>query len=308
MVTRGIDRIKVSVRDMAESLAFFRDTMELAVVGQDRLDGSQFGKLWDEPPFTSVEAAWLKNNEQSTAIELIQVSPHSGAFIRQDARPYDWGLFDVAFRAKDIDEVYAELKKQGYDFLSAPVVYTADWVNLTVKEVILISPDRMPIALIERLSGDKPVIQGRFGTMVDAAQFVPEMEDAVRFYTEILGYNCFFDKQLADGLVDELLQLPPGTRSRMALLVQGGTQTPAVELVVTSAAAESLAGVVSPARTGLFALSFETDSLSELLARCQAAGYPTVGGPIELETGIHGRARAAVVRGPNQVLLEFFEK
>lgn len=308
MVTRGIDRIKVSVRDMAESLAFFRDTMEMSVVGEDSLDASLFGKLWGDPAFTSVKAAWLKNDEQSTAIELLQVSPHSEAFIRQEARPYDWGLFDVAFRAKDVDEVYADLKKQGYGFLSAPVVYTADWVDLTVKEVILISPDRMPIALIERLSGDIPVIQGCFGTMVDAAQFVPEMEEAVRFYTEILGYTCFFDKQLADGLVDELLQLPPGTRSRMALLVQGGTQTPAVELVVTSAAAESLAGNVSPVRAGQFALSFETDNLAELLTRCEDSRYPTVGGPVELETGLHGRARTAVVRGPNQVLLEFFEK
>ena len=307
MVTKGIDRIKISVRDMEESLTFFRDTMEMSLVREAKLDAAPFGELWDDPSITSVRAAWLGNDEQTTLIELVQVSPHSGRFTREEARPYDFGLFDVAFRAKDIDSVYSNLKGRGYEFLSAPVTYTADWVNLTVKEVILVGPNRMPIALIERLSGEKPVIHGRFGTMVDAAQFVPEMEEAIRFYTEVLGYTCFFDKPLAEGLVDELLQLPPGTKSRMALLVQGGTQTPAVELVQTSAPAQSLSGVTGPSRYGLFALSFESSDLTALLARIRETGYGTVG-PVELETGVHGRVQAAVARGPNQVLWEFFEK
>lgn len=307
MVKSGIDRIKISVSDLGASTAFFRDTMEMQVAAEAELDSGAMQALWNLGGGTTARAAYLKNSEQTTMIELIQFSPNTGRAIREGARQHALGIFDVAFRAGDIDAVYRDFTSRGVEFVSEPVVYTADWAKVTVKEVIFFGPDRMPVALIERLSGAKPVIEGRFGTLVDAAQFVADMEQARPFYTDILGYTCVFDRDLPDGLVDPVLDLPPGTRSRMAFLLQPETGTPAVELIACAPPGESLADVIQPSNLGLFGLAFEVDSLNALTERISAAGYRTVSGPVEMMLPERGAVRSLVIEGPNRALLEFFE-
>jgi catechol 2,3-dioxygenase-like lactoylglutathione lyase family enzyme len=308
MVKDGIDRIKISVSDMEASVGFFRDTIEMSVVGQETLDAAAFQALWRLPAGTTARAVYLRNDEQSTAIELLEVKPHSGRYIREGARMYDYGILDVAFRTKGLDAVYENLRKEGFRFQSAPVVYTADWANVTVSEAIVIGPDLMPVALIERLSEPKPFIRNRFGTMVDVAQYVPDIGVCAPFYTDILGYTSVFDRDLPDGLIDEVVGLPPGSRSRLNLMYRTGTKTPAVELVQSSVTGRSLAPVIGPASYGLFGLAFETADLPGLLGHVTAAGFEVAGGPVTMNVGLHGPVTAVVVRGPNQVLLEFFSR
>jgi catechol 2,3-dioxygenase-like lactoylglutathione lyase family enzyme len=259
------------------------------------------------PGLSGARAAYFRHPEQTTLLELIEFAPHTGRFIRAAARHHDLGLFDVALRARNIDAIYADWKARGIEFISAPVVYTADWAKVTVKEVILIGPNRMPIALIERLSEPKPVISGRFGTLVDCAQFVSDWQGALAFYTEQLGYTNVFDRDLPDGLIDGVLDLPPGTQSRMAFLVMPPTATPAIELIRCTPPGASLAEVIRPENIGLFGLAFRVADLDQAIARSRGAGWPVVGGPLETENPVRGRIRAAVVSGPQRALIELFE-
>lgn len=307
MVINGIDRIKISVRDLADSVMFFRNTMEMSLVAELQLEAASMQRLWNLPAGTTAKAAYLKNEEQPTLLELIEFEPNSGAYIRSDARNYDLGLFDVAFRAKNIDSIYKDLMQAGVEFVSRPVVYTADWANVKVKEVILIGPNRMPIALIERLSEPIPIIKNRFGTMVDSAQFVDDVDHVSAFYTEVLGYTSVFDKDLPEGLIDEVLDLPADTKSRMAFLLKPDTNTPAVELIRTSAPAKSLADKITPTNLGLFGWAFEVDDLAAFGEKVRAAGYLVMSGPVEMTVGAHGHINAVTVEGPNRMLLEFFE-
>jgi len=308
MVKNGIDRIKISVSDMVASVGFFRDTLEMTVVGAEFLPPAAFQGLWGLPDGTAVRAVYLRNEEQSTAIELLEVRPHSGRYIRDGARMYDYGLLDVAFRAKGLDRIYADLVSRGVRFQSPPIVYTADWAKVTVSEVIMAGPDLMPVALIERLSEPKPFIRNRFGTMVDVAQYVHDMDACNPFYVDILGYTSVFDQELPAGLIDEVVGLPPGSRSRLNLMYQPETKTPAVELIHCSSPGRSLAPVIGPASYGLFAMSFETADLRALLAAVRKAGFEVLGGPVETTCLLHGPITSATVRGPNGVLVELFSR
>jgi catechol 2,3-dioxygenase-like lactoylglutathione lyase family enzyme len=109
MVKNGIDRIKISVSDLAASVAFFRDTLEMNVVGEEALPSGAFQRLWGLPDGASASAVYLRNEEQSTAIELLEVRPHTGRYIRDGARMYDYGILDVAFRTKGLDAVHADV-------------------------------------------------------------------------------------------------------------------------------------------------------------------------------------------------------
>jgi catechol 2,3-dioxygenase-like lactoylglutathione lyase family enzyme len=308
MVKNGIDRIKISVSDMVASVAFFRDTLEMNVVGAETLNALAFQQLWGLPEDTTARAVYLRNEEQSTAIELLDVRPNSGRTIRDGARMYDHGMLDVAFRTRNLDAIYHELRERGVRFQSPPVVYTADWAGVTVSEAIMIGPDRMPVALIERLSEPKPFIRSRFGTMVDVAQYVADMDACAPFYVGVLGYTSVFDRELPPGLIDEVVGLPPGSRSRLNLMYQKDTKTPAVELIQSSAPGRSLAPVIGPASYGLFSMSFETADLDGLLDAVTQAGCQVIGGPSETACLLHGPITAATVRGPNDALLEFFSR
>jgi catechol 2,3-dioxygenase-like lactoylglutathione lyase family enzyme len=186
------------------------------------------------------------------------------------------------------------------------VTYTADWASVTVSEAIMIGPDQMPVALIERLSEPKPFIRNRFGTMVDVAQYVADMDACGPFYVGVLGYKSVFDRELPPGLIDEVVGLPPGSRSRLNLMYQTDTQTPAVELIQSSAPGRSLAPVIGPASYGLFSMAFETADLDGLLGAVTRAGFEVMAGPVGTSCLLHGPISAATVRGPNGALLEFF--
>jgi catechol 2,3-dioxygenase-like lactoylglutathione lyase family enzyme len=140
------------------------------------------------------------------------------------------------------------------------------------------------------------------------AQYVPSMEACAPFYTDICGYTSVFDAELPQGLIDEVVALPRGSTSRLNLMYQTHTKTPAVELIQCSAPGRSLADVVHPSNIGLFAMAFETGDLGALVARVTEAGYGIAAGPHAYEAPPHGRVTAVVVRGPNDVLLEFFSR
>lgn len=308
MMQNGIDRIKISVSDLDASVAFYKEILEMEVIDQMALDASLMARLWNLPEGTTATAAYLKNDQQSTMLELIQFTPTASTFIRTNAANYDYGLFDVAFRANDIDAIYAELREKGYEFISEPIVYTADWVNVTVKEVVMIGPDKMPIAFIERMTEPKPKFEGRFGDMPDSAQFVEDVESVSTFYTEVLGFKKVFDQDLPDGLIDGILDLPEGTKSRMTFLVHPEAKSPVVELIKTSAPGKSLADVCHPPNIGLFAWALEVDDLEATRTKVEAAGFKALSPPVKMTVGGHGDIRAITIQGPNGILLELFDK
>jgi catechol 2,3-dioxygenase-like lactoylglutathione lyase family enzyme len=308
MIKNGLDRVLISVQSMEESLAFYRDLLRMTVVTDDSLPSQAVSRLWRLPEGTRARSVLLRMEEQITLLELIEFQPHSGEFIRSRAKTYDYGLFDVAFRVKSVDAAYQDLKARGFDFICPPTIYNAEWTKVTAKEALMIGPNRMPIALIERLSEPKPVIKGDYGVMVDSAQFVDDMGEVTRFYVDVLGLNKFFDQPLPAGLIDDVVRLPPGTKSRMAFVIKPGSNAIFLEFLQTTAKADYLAPVATPPNIGLFSIALETTDLAALTKKILDAGFPVLSGPTEIARGSYEKIRAITVAGPSQVLLQFYEK
>ncbi len=110
MIDKGIDRIKISVWDMAESLAFFVDLLETKLVAEAELDAAAVGSLWALDWVDRTHAACLQNAVQSTMIERLNVGPNTGRFIRRGAKNFNRGLFEVAFRVKGVDKTCVDLR------------------------------------------------------------------------------------------------------------------------------------------------------------------------------------------------------
>ena len=306
MINNGIARILVSVSDLDKSVEFFRDFLQLSVVADYHLDSNTIERLWNLPQGTTGRAVCLKNNEQTTLIELIEFQPNSGKCIRS-GNTTDYGLFTIAFRAKNVDAIYDRLQQQGYQFICPPVTYTPTWVPVTVKETIAIGPDETPIVAIERLTEPKPAIEGDFGVMLDVSQVVEDMEEITKFYVDILGLNKVFDRVLPSGSIDDILNLPKGTESRMAFINQPESNNPALEFIQCSVKGKPLADVAKPLYLGLFAIAFAVEDLSALIQKLQANKIEILSEPVEISILESKRAKAIVVEAPNGVSIQLFE-
>lgn len=297
----------ISVRDMDESLAFYRDWVEMEVVADRSLDPDTIQQIWNLPNGTKARAVFLKNKEQSTVVELIEFQPHSGKTIREVARLWDYGIYGIAFLVKDLDKTYNDLTKKGFTFVSSPVAYSPAWVPFDVKEVILNGPNEMPIAHIEILGSSKPEIKGDYGKIIDSAQIVEDMDEVIRFYGDILGLTLQGDFKLPRGLVNDILTLPPETDVRIAFFNKDGSEVPVVECFELSLKGKSLAPVARPPNLGIFMICFETNDLSGLIEKFNRKNVNIISGPVEMEVAPHGMIKTITVEGPGKVMIEFCE-
>ena len=307
MIKNGIARILISVCDLNESVKFYRDIFQMSVVGEYSLDTNTIEQLWNLPPETTGKAVCLKNDEQTTLLELIEFKPQSDRYIRPGGNTTDYGLFTIALRAKNVDAAYASLKQKGYQFICPPITYTPSWVPVTVKEAIMVAPNETAIALIERVSEPIPEFNGDYGIMLDTAQVVENIEEVTKFYVDILELNIVFDQVLPAGMIDNILNLPTGTESRMTFINQTGSKNAALEFIQCSVKGKSLANVAKPPNLGLFAIAFVVDDLSALIQKLQANNVKMLSQPVEISSNEQERARAIIVEAPNGVNLQFIE-
>ena len=300
----GIKRICVSVSELEKSLAFFTGEMELTEVCRGRLDEQTVAAVYGLGS-SAAEYAMLKNEEQPTLLQLICFTNTPKRPIREGRPSWDFGYYDVAFRAKDNSWAYEHFRDLGYDYYCPPTRYVADWINLDVLEGVLKGPDAMPMALIERLKEPIPRFEGMFSIFTDVAQTVASGEEAARFYEGVLGLSKVFDEELPDGLVDDIVGVPHGTHTRM--LMFAGGNTPITECLEYSIKGRPMSDVAKPENVGVFATAYETEDLYALLERCAAAGFETAVPPLRLRLEPYGEIRLARVNGPSGMSVELFQ-
>lgn len=300
----GIKRICVSVSELEKSLAFFTGEMELTEVCRGRLDEQTVAAVYGLGS-SAAEYAMLKNEEQPTLLQLICFTNTPKRPIREGRPSWDFGYYDVAFRAKDNSWAYEHFRDLGFDYYCPPTRYVADWINLHVLEGVLKGPDAMPMALIERLKEPIPRFEGMFSIFTDVAQTVASGEEAARFYEGVLGLSKVFDEELPDGLVDDIVGVPHGTHTRM--LMFAGGNTPITECLEYSIKGRPMSDVAKPENVGVFATAYETEDLDALLERCAAAGFETAVPPLRLRLEPYGEIRLARVNGPSGMSVELFQ-
>lgn len=300
----GIKRICVSVSELEKSLAFFTGEMELTEVCRGRLDEQTVAAVYGLGS-SAAEYAMLKNEEQPTLLQLICFTNTPKRPIREGRPSWDFGYYDVAFRAKDNSWAYEHFRDLGFDYYCPPTRYVADWINLDVLEGVLKGPDAMPMALIERLKEPIPRFEGMFSIFTDVAQTVASGEEAARFYEGVLGLSKVFDEELPDGLVDDIVGVTHGTHTRM--LMFAGGNTPITECLEYSLKGRPMSDVAKPENVGVFATAYETEDLDALLERCAAAGFETAVPPLRLRLEPYGEIRLARVNGPSGMSVELFQ-
>lgn len=302
----GVVRICISVNDLAKSLGFFTNMLEFTQVGSGMLTADVVSALYGLEG--EARYAIVKNEYQSTTLQLIEFDARTGACIRTDRPSWDPGYFDVAMRCDNNAAVHKHLTKLGYTYYCEPHEYTAEWSGSTVSEAVLCGVDDVPTTMIESVSEPRPEFDGLFKNMTDIAMCMSDLDASDAFYVGVLGLEKAYDEMLEDGLVDSILSLPEGTHTRMVYYSDPGGNTAVIEGLQFSIEGTSMADVAQPQNAGIFAMCYEVEDLEATMQKATDAGFTAHGEPVEHVLAVYGTVRSVLVDGFDGALAELFQR
>ncbi len=140
---KRVNHTGISVRDMARSLAFYRDLLGLELIFDSDVD--------DVPPLNAVvgmdnargRVAWLRAGD--TMIELWQWDHPEGRPLPDDYRPADKGVTHYALETDDVDGLYRRIVDAGFHANTEPLdlgLHKTTYVRGPDDEIIEILEDR----------------------------------------------------------------------------------------------------------------------------------------------------------------------
>jgi catechol 2,3-dioxygenase-like lactoylglutathione lyase family enzyme len=150
------------------------------------------------------------------------------------------------------------------------------------------------------MTANAPAVTGIFHAVV----MVSSMDEALRFYRDLLGMRVTFDAQHDSASLELLLQMPSPKVRSVVVACPDGTE---IELAM-------FLDPTSPRRfprrfdePGINLLSFRVHTIEALVARIEAAGYRFTSAVVSQPLADGAIAKVAVCRGPDQVAITLTE-
>ena len=141
----GLDHVSVTTGDIARSLAFYRDLLELPVRSVGELSGEEVERITGVPGARLLSADLDLGHGQ--VLELLEyVGAADGGALALD-RP---GSGHIGLTVDDVDAVHHKLVDAGWTVTSAPVELTepGDWFGARCMTVL--DPDGVAVEMVER--------------------------------------------------------------------------------------------------------------------------------------------------------------
>jgi catechol 2,3-dioxygenase-like lactoylglutathione lyase family enzyme len=145
------------------------------------------------------------------------------------------------------------------------------------------------------------------GEVHHVALCVRDLERSVAFYSDVLGFRKSLDIRLEDpDRNTRLLEAPPGTQARSAMLRKARSTVGQIELIQFAPPLAAPAGPPPTGTPGVLLLSFEVtgEELDAIHARLLARGIRCHGKPEAIDIPGYGRIESLVFRDPDGVMLE----
>ena len=148
MKTTGVSHIAIGVRDMARSLAFYRDTLGFEVVRDEvqATHGTVLPALYKTAHAERRVATLYWNRVKGGAFLVLSEhadKPVSGEPIKLD----EVGIHHVGFWVEDLPAVHDALKAKGVEFVVEPTVVKVQ--DGTFHSAFLLDPDGILLQLDE---------------------------------------------------------------------------------------------------------------------------------------------------------------
>jgi catechol 2,3-dioxygenase-like lactoylglutathione lyase family enzyme len=137
---------------------------------------------------------------------------------------------------------------------------------------------------------------------------VSSLEETIRFYRDALGLHLALTIDQQGEPFSSLLGAPPETRLQFALLTSGAGWVGKFEFMqLTLPQAEPTRAHNDGRHTGYWMMSVQTENLTILHQRAEAAGAQILRAPMTVDRPFVGRTRAMILRAPGGERLECWQ-
>jgi lactoylglutathione lyase len=142
----GIHHTGLHVRDLARSMAFYRDLLGLRVLAEREARADYVGEVVGYPGAT-IRMAWLRHPDGGPIVELLQYVDPAGKPV--DTATPNPGTAHLAFSVPNIQATFDRLRAAGIAFKSAaPVAITAG-ANRGGYAAYFTDPDGITLELLQ---------------------------------------------------------------------------------------------------------------------------------------------------------------
>lgn len=314
----------LSVTRLEEALAFYGDTLGLAVADERTLSGPEFEAYWGVSPGTAARCAFLGYGPDPVGrIQLLEFTGADRQQIRAPGIKRATGLFNLNIYTRNVQDSYAVLKAQGFEFWSTPNHINFGPAVGEAMEFAFEGPDGVVINLVELLTKDPDTMIGHlyqfvngygrtpagFTPVATTAHTVRDMQKALDFYYGPLGMQLFSDSVIDNATANQMVNLPADARTH-SVLVQGAHEYGKIALAapLNYTVPDLVPAAVAP-NIGYLAQSFAVPDLAETAEACAKLGAEVFSPLQQIDLPGRGECLAMLVRNPGSgALQELFQQ
>jgi catechol 2,3-dioxygenase-like lactoylglutathione lyase family enzyme len=317
----AIRSVTVGVSNIDVALGLFRDAMGLQVEYDDRdLDLTE---AWMLPHGTRTRVVELScGGYEYGRLRLAEFRPSSSVRVRDEFgggpdAPSDIGPKAIDFYVRprvDMAQTLDELSAAGAVAQTRPITYEVG--TLVSEEAVVAGPDGVPMLMMRAVRHPPSSLrQGgptcSFSEIPTISIIVGDLEESTAFYEEVLGYARGTDAPIKAELQRAVAELTgvPSTTEIYLRLVRNPAQASGKILLIRfrGPAQRRLQGRMRPGNLGISLYSCEVEGLDTLKRAIEVAGQNVLSGPTRFSLG-GKKGRVMLAQGPDEVLLEFFER
>jgi catechol 2,3-dioxygenase-like lactoylglutathione lyase family enzyme len=300
--------VVIAVRDLAATQTFYEQGIGLQCVDVTDVVAADTRQLWGLDERLMRAALLAKLGEPVGMIELIEWEGVTLEPIRDQRRPWDYGLLSLNFRAGEMEQAIARLSSLGATLVSAPQTYAVAEGRI-VHEVMIHSPSGERHTILQIGDANDQATHPIADAVATVGMIVPSLAEARAFYSDVLGMSVGLELDGTGEPFSTLLGSSPGTRLQLLLLTSDGNWVGKFEPIQLTLPGEDiqprdLSERANGRFTGYWMVSLLTRDMATLAARCREAGVPILGGPMPVDRPFVGRTQSMVIRAPGGVLLE----
>jgi catechol 2,3-dioxygenase-like lactoylglutathione lyase family enzyme len=223
----------------------------------------------------------------------------------QQALPTDPGAVELILHVRDLDPVYAAVKKRGAQILSrngSPV--KIDSPMGSARALLIRDPDGYLVRTIE-VPASQAVLSGNVQAGTSLGVAVKDLDETVGFYRDVLGFEVTGDESFASNpAMADLVGAPPGSEYRSASATFPGETDARIEFYDWKGMGRTPFQLRVP-DPGAGGMVMGVKNLDAIVATVKAEGLATVTpDPIWFTPTI----RDIFVKDPNGLNLELYEQ
>ena len=304
-----INQVGITIRDVEENLALYRDTLNLKIESDFEASGSAWEKITGISGVNFRRITLQREEIDTGKIVLLKfLSPESQPF-PIDRKPYDLGLYDFGFESSDIDKSYQLITEKGYKFDSTvqPVIVER---NTVAREASIHAPDGVHVMLAQTLY--KPSETQEEGHIISSEMdhvvlVVRDYERSLRFYRDILGLKPIIETVL-EGEPTDLITRVSHARLKVCLLAKEKVNAGKVEIIqYLSHKGKPLPKDTTLSDCGLRFISFRVDDMDKAYNLLKGEGIEFISEPVAVLMA-DKKVKIVLAKDFDNVFIEFFQE